>query len=859
MDNKDLTPSTAIDRVGELAAAAADLAAQPGTAVVPSGVGQAELVKAGMVEQRANLLRQKQAVEAAAAEAKALVEAQVKEMQAQLAKQMALLEPALKQLAKLSDGVDALNIYLGRDEEIITLQEGERAPAGTVITVRQLVLAMDEESLIAVDSVGMDFQDIDLFGDWLTRDPAHLEQLLPEPKGVVALIPRRADKRYGDPWSQMNADEQNRHTWWLIRNGQCVWLTSTQFVVGNHTVPAPKEFTDMFMTRAQFGRPAEKLEPGSKAWMDAEERADARTRHYMKVALLLQGLLDRTAVFHPHDGASFLDQSHYDSGRVRVILDGENALTDGRLEYREWRRERIEAMHPGMRVIGAFGSRMRKYDGKDESASVRPQGSSPSNQVPYNVRASARSYYDWEFSFDRTDTIWDDTLGQYRAPKTKATGYLSNSDQWWLPLDTITEDEILYYLGSRRNRHEYLDMVPTLRAALAVKQAEREVEAPFRAALVDALAREAGLDASDGLAGDLIHWYKTGNLHHRALDAGDAKAAKAILSEARRRAHGASKDASLVDSLKTLHPRAILIARRSSDFVVIEPEERLLPGVNETVFARMHFYTPAGRHTQTRQWVPLTRAQVAKLTIHYRTEAWDSWTLNPDMNQNFTDDELASVIEELREGYPGVFIVRVEQSQYTKDARGALYIWRDEELLETSFSVGREKGQVKLTRRYYGPSSARFSLDAPAWVTNWSGKPAPASTIWRDPSIEDLARAAWQVEHDRALAERAAKDQTIRWANRLEAAWEADAEVAVRARFIEDFGDPGLWEGHRKSITLPRYPHRWEGDKAFRNALTTLLTEDLHLDLTGKTVGEVLDLAGVSRDQVDESLLGLLL
>src|SRR5690606_31908201 len=146
---------------------------------------------------------------------------------------------------------------------------------------------------------------------------------------------------------------------------------TTAFTVGNHTVPTPREFTDMFVVPERFGRPAHAMEPGSAEWAKAEERASARTRHYMKVALLLQGLLDRTTVFHPHDGASFLDQSHYDSGRVRVILDGENAVTDGRPSFAVWRRERCAQMHAGMLVIGAFSTHMQTFDTNDRLYVVR--------------------------------------------------------------------------------------------------------------------------------------------------------------------------------------------------------------------------------------------------------------------------------------------------------------------------------------------------------------------------------------------------------------------------------------------------------------------------------------------------------
>lgn len=79
----------------------------------------------------------------------------------------------------------------------------------------------------------------------------------------------------------------------------------------------------------------------------------------------------------------------------------------------------------------------------------------------------------------------------------------------------------------------------------------------------------------------------------------------------------------------------------------------------------------------------------------------------------------------------------------------------------------------------------------------------------------------------------------------------------MKARFDEDFGDQTVWEGHRKSLKLPRYPHRWAGDQALLEGLIAAFTADPDLDVVGLTVGEMLDLVGIERTAVDASLLSL--
>ncbi len=850
----------AIARVGDLAAEAARLAAEPGTAIIPAGADQAAIVKAGMVEKRAALLRQKQEVERATAEAKALIEQQMKDLQRKLAEQQALLAPAMKQLKLLEDGVDAMNIYLGRDEEIIVVREGERAPESETICVRQQVLSMAEESLIAVDKDGMDFQHIDAFVDWLARSDENLDQIIPETKAVVAIIPRRAEKKYADPWKAMEADRLNAQTWWVIRNGESVWLTTTQFTVGNTTVPSAKDFTDLFVKKGRFGDPDRKLEPGSPEWVKAEETADARTRHYMKVALLLQGLLDRTTVFHPHPGVSFLDQAHYDQGLVRVILDGENQLTDGRLPFKEWRKERVAQMHPGMRVIGAFAQRMRTLNSRDYPADVRPTGSTPDNNVPYTVRATSRSYYDWEFSFERGN-IFDQKTWEYRPAKKKATGYLHNTSDWWLPLDTITEDEIRYYLTARSQRDGgYLDMIPALRAALEVKTAEREAEAPFRTALIDALTRETDAEGVDteALADDLIRWYKTANQVHRALTEDESKAAKLILTEARRRARGEDKDTGTVATLLAVHPDAMVVARRSSDFVVAVPEVSEFPA-RDKVFTRLFFYTPAGKLKETREWTALTRAQVARWSVLHQTDTWDDWPFNPDMRQHYTDDELRHVARHITGHAPGTFRIVVSPNKEGERAHGKAMISDGDEIRSLIFGVDRVKGDMVVRVGWNNARKVDMRGDRePYWETQYWGDPNKNAVIYSDDAGLTAATAMLEAARTEYQESRARSDRAMVEFMKIEHAWEDEELERMKARFVEDFGDISLWEGHLKTIKKPVYPHRWKGDTAFREAVKTLIERNVEFDFAGLTVRDVLTAAGADVSSVDESLLHLI-
>lgn len=856
----------AMRRYQEAVAAAEQAAAAPGTDIVPAaGTDQAMAMKTRLVEQRAAVLRAQQDAASAQKELQTAIDEQKRALEQAMRRMQAELEPIMKKARLLGDGISAINIYLGRDEEIEVLREGERAPADVPVSVRQLVLAMDEESLIAADGDGMDYKDVGEFCDWLLRSPAHLDQVLPEQKGVVALIPRRHAKDYGNPWESTVKNEANQHTYWLVRNGECLWLTTTEFVVGKFTVPRPSDFTGLFEVRDRWTGKVTHLEPGTDAWAKAEETADARTRHYMKVALLLEGLVDRTTVFHPHNGASFLSQADYDADRIRIILDAENSLTTGRVPYREWQRKKMGQLTEGMRVVGAFAQRMRLWSGKDHRADVRPENAAPKNHEAYVVKATDRMYYDFQFSFDRADEIFDKATWSYRPAKTKGTGYLHVDDEWVIPIDLVTVDEMRGYLNARTERHNYLALVPTLRAAIAFKEAETAAEAPFLAALVGRL-QHAGIDDAEAKASDLIAWYKTANKWHRPLDADDAKAARAILAEARRR--DAGTDDATVTALREQYPNAMVIARRTDDMIVVEPQPREFEHAEQNVFVTVHVHGLRGGHKESKTWQTLRRSQTAKWTILHRAEAFNGWMLDPKKSTYLTDDELAYAVRRAHELYEGVMLVRYgqyDQYEYRTGPRLVVYIADgsgrgDHDDLRLAWPA-RDDLQVGPNGQ---PRSGDIRWDEPYWETNWSGALKPGtSEVFIDEKLVTAERAVWEQKMLAQKADQAAHQEVQSLKRQIERAWEAAAVERLHERFLEDFGDEALWEGHLKTIKVPRYPHRDEAGSTRWNEpaspLHTLVETIVSRggSVAGMSVTEAAEAAGVDPDLLAEDVRDL--
>jgi hypothetical protein len=102
----------------------------------------------------------------------------------------------------------------------------------------------------------------------------------------------------------------------------------------------------------------------------------------------------------------------------------------------------------------------------------------------------------------------------------------------------------------------------------------------------------------------------------------------------------------------------------------------------------------------------------------------------------------------------------------------------------------------------------------------------------------------------------------------IEAAWLEREEQREYEKFLEDYADPSLWEGHKKLLTI-RFPHDLWGNRHFRSGgsrlydLVSFLVEN-EIPYDGLTVAEAIEAAGDRRwlrdldtDAMPEDLLDL--
>jgi hypothetical protein len=575
----------------------------------------------------------------AALQAKHQVEMLKTELRGILSEQEKVLALAAQkwsgELERLTYTIESINLYLGRDEHFVSIQDGEPALPEQPISIRQTVLYMDEECALNTDKGGIDFQNIADFDRWLCQ-PSHLQQVLPEIKGVVALRIRRGEKFYADAsiWEKIMFNQANGGTYILIRNGQRLWRVWNDLELPGHLFPTTAEFTALFHDR--WSR--EPLQPGTLRYQHALQEAQGLRKLYLQAALLLQGIIDRTRVFHPSvSGRINLLDPCPDPARLRLIRDAENLLGNGRAPYHEWLRACNHRLEVGKRVVfgGTSYQRHRHEDSEHGYSRTVPKFVDwPAREQVYTLSGRASNEDgDFQFQFSRTD-------GQRRA-----TFHVRVGDEFILNFDDALRADIEFYLADRANRHHYLSSFPLLRAALRLKQEEQSREKPFLDLLARESSRELGMDIQQvyQLLAVVIPWWKQKNKFSRGLIESENAAYRQILQEIRLRfaiqANTATQEA--VARIQESRPDWLVIGKDTGHTLVCL---RSLPGITGLVVRET--WSLDGREMKVNNDCYMPGSETGRWQIMAAQPPWAEWPKHGRREQFLAEPEYQRLLAE---------------------------------------------------------------------------------------------------------------------------------------------------------------------------------------------------------------------
>jgi hypothetical protein len=356
------------------------------------------------------------------------------------------------------------------------------------------------------------------------------------------------------------------------------------------------------------------------------DRADAIRRHYLRLLMVLQGLVDRTLLLAPFPSdqrPNLLDPDSW-GDQIRFVRDAEDVVTDGRPTFREWQRKVNEGVEHGHRIVGYFPTSF----GREETPRTWPRNADGVNDE--DVHTIYERQGELYFSFHRSDTIyrrsrWNADGGSGPA-KTMGTYMVERDDHCFVCVDRAEIADMEYYLRDRRHRKEYEVMVPTLQKAIAFKQAELTAERLFRD-LLERKLNEATPEApvTPDQIERLIFWYKTKTREHRALLENDGRAFRMILARHRMASDAPANVTSDKDAfLATVGrmPDALLAVHVGGhDYIVLRTIADEPYFVQEDVW-RVTRGTP--HVVGTKPFVLAQKAHYATFTVLHETPAWQA-------------------------------------------------------------------------------------------------------------------------------------------------------------------------------------------------------------------------------------------
>lgn len=844
---------------------------QGGGVDCPEGVGvslfggeSAEVVKAQTARTRADLERRRIELESQVQEQLREVERQRADLEAQARQMKADLEaqigPMRAELEKMTEVAWTVDLYLGRDEQIEQVRDGALAPAESPIVVRQRVLAMSEEAAVLTvpGTAGLDYQDIGTFVTWL-QDEQNLAQLLPEPKCIVVMVPTRVKSDSGNAFEDLAKDAANAESYWFIRNGGRVYLMTTNVRVGDRLLPAHDEFTRFFTARGPFRSSEPRLlEPGSQEWVEAEQRADARQRHFMRLMLVIQGLIDRTEVLRPTfpAGVNVMDVRSQRDGKVIVVNEVDNILTDGREPFRAWQKRLNGMLRPGHRVIGQWRATDRAHPRVRNPKDA--QGLDPDVLHTIEDRRNGGLV----IRFERTDEVWrhgvpvpDEPGYVYRGlmptkPTRRASLTFSPDDAHVLPFDLVTLDELRYYLASREARTDFLHMVPVIKAAIAAKEAEAATETPFRDLIAATLAAQGAHDPEEA-ADESIHWWKTANAYGRPLNGDPAHEKKAAADIVRRHTEAAdlANQGDRIVAAGRKIPGAICVARTGSGRWRVYADAHQADGI----FLNVHHLRGDGTVTTVDECVSVPVRSATRLHIAWSDPAWDGWDFAANPRHYLTDAERADLVDQLLTSAAGRPLCVVEyHDPATPQVRAmAAYHWTPEadpeqmDVAPTYGALGWHNRENPVGMRQhlvvktpdgvklgdtppglaYGETMFTHSFESySATYRGWSGLPwwpvdarnyhdVRPRLVWVDDDLFDAVtgwatrcHTAWEDEDTAKTTARAEYEATgyRHSVPIMRAIWERHLNTE-RARFLEDYGHDAedLWQRRQPTIKDP--------------------------------------------------------
>jgi len=443
----------------------------------------------------------------------------------------AAIVPLHETIETVNDRIFTVGLYAGLTEKAVLCCDGAAAADSERLHVMQRMLFMDEECLLDWTHGGMEFKSLKAFEKWLCR-PHNRDRILPFPRTLVAMRVRREVKDREFDGSLLSAlvkiyaDVEDKYTYLYVRNGEQVWrvscaiefpelifpdqamysadqpLMAKNFAGSVSDFMSLNEYEQCIAERKQaeeeleawkaanpgkdeFFSPAartlrqlddvlrddwHKVTPDWVYYDEAMAVIEAKVKEFNRIAVIIQGLFDRSKVLLPHPPVRSWTADGFDQA-IKLVYDSSNVLNYGEPpDFEAYRAKCNASLGVGSIVVGQEDAWERR---EGEKETRRANRNSRGGFVPNRKRY--RPHGDPGPGLVARVETW-------KARRREAVfTWLRRSQQWRSHVDvqcslTVSAKELfniseyrmgdyLQFFRDPRTRAQYLKWAPMLLAA----------------------------------------------------------------------------------------------------------------------------------------------------------------------------------------------------------------------------------------------------------------------------------------------------------------------------------------------------------------------------------------------------------
>lgn len=440
----------------------------------------------------------------------------------------ASIGPMQETIGAVKDRIYTIELYAGLTEEAVKCRDGKPAARDEKLRVMQRRLYMDEECLANYTAGGMEFKDVEAFDKWISKTE-NRNRLLPFPRTLAAFRVRRTDKERendGNIWKMLvNFQLQNtdKKTFLYVRNGEQVWRVDCDFEFDEMIIPNKDQFnpSEPMMVKMRGGDSIDDIMPRARweslvaedderhkkyeAWAsanpeehdwdnpfrdssyrdlnyykpfdqtnvhfdDALKEIAGEIKRYNRIAVIVQGLFDRSEVLHPHAPVKMWEAESFNQS-VELVYDAVTLTYGEKPDFEAFRVELNGTMTADSVVTGQEDFWLRKEARKENtriSNDWRQRGTHP-NYTRYRPSEEGPPLVgrmtEWKLRGRKAVFTWTYTHRGNRDYGAKKTGSVSVPVSELFNVSAYKSGDFKRFFADPRTRVEYLKWAPLLLAA----------------------------------------------------------------------------------------------------------------------------------------------------------------------------------------------------------------------------------------------------------------------------------------------------------------------------------------------------------------------------------------------------------